>query len=133
MGLLWASVIMLQALVTAALAERRGQSGLLWFVLGLLFPFLSLVVAALLRSPHDTTPVISSVADAARSSAVARALHRSPSASADAVSSLAGVNPHETRRQLSALQDLGLAERDAGGRWSLTDLGVRHLEGARRA
>ena len=133
MGIVWALIVVLLALLTASVAESKGQSGLLWLVLGLLLPVVSLLVAALLRPAADAGPVVPSIEDAARSSTVARMLNESPSRSAHEGIGLAGVDEREALRQLSALEQLGLAERDASGRWSLTELGARHLAAAHDA
>ena len=45
MWLFGAVIVVALALVTASVAETKGQSGLLWFVLGLLFPGVSLLIA----------------------------------------------------------------------------------------
>lgn len=117
------------AVATALVAQRKGQSGLLWFVLGLFLPGVGLIVAALLR-PSDDDPgrSVPSVGDAARSSDVARALHGTAPRSAHEIQELIGADEGEVRGQLSALEHLGLAERDASGRWALTDAGTHHLE-----
>jgi DNA-binding transcriptional ArsR family regulator len=130
MGFVGALIVVLLALATASVAEGKGQSGLLWFVLGLFFPVVSLLIAALLRPATEAGPVVPSIEDATRSSPVARALHASPSRSAHELTELVGADEREVRRQLSALEQLGLARRDADGRWSLTALGARHLEAA---
>lgn len=132
MGLLWALVVVVLALVTAGVAESKGQSGLLWFVFGLFLPLGSLLVAVLLRPRDRPDSVVPSVEEAVRVSAVARALHGSPSRSAHELTSLLGTGERDVLRQLSALHDLGMAERDTTGRWSLTDLGRSQLDPARQ-
>lgn len=82
MGLLGAVIVVALALVTASVAETKGQSGLLWFVLGLFFPVVSLLIAALLHPTRDASPVVPPVEEAVRSSSVARALLGTPSQSA---------------------------------------------------
>lgn len=133
MAIIGALLVVLLALVAASVAEGKGQSGLLWFVLGLVLPVISLLVAALLQPAGDAGPVVPSIEEAARSSTVARVLHESPSRSAHELTELVGAQEREVVRQLSALEGLGLAERDASGRWSLTELGVRHLAASRQS
>lgn len=127
MGLLGAVLVVAVALVTASVAETKGQSGSLWFVLGLFFPVVSLLIAALLHPTRDASPVVPPVDEAVRSSSVARALLGTPSQSAHELQGQLGEGEREVLRQLSALEHLGLADRDARGRWALTELGAHHL------
>lgn len=129
-GVLWALAVLVLALVTAAVAESKGQSGLLWFVLGLFLPLVSLLVATLLRPTAAPEPVVPSIGQATRSSAVARALHQSPSQSADELMAVVEADANDVLRQLSALEELGLASRGPSGRWSLTERGTRYLTSA---
>lgn len=133
MGFVGALIVVLLALATASVAESKGQSGLLWFVLGLFFPVVSLLIAALLQPAGPAGPVVPSIEGAARSSPVARALHESPPRSAHEVAALVGADDRDVLRQLSALEQLGLAGRDASGRWSLTERGSRHLGAAQQS
>ena len=127
MELLGAVIVVALALVTASVAETKGQSGLLWFVLGLFFPGVSLLIAALLDPTGDADPVVTSVEEAVRSSSVARALHGAAPQSAHGLQGQVGEGEREVLRQLSALEQLGLADRDADGRWALTERGAHHL------
>lgn len=127
MWLLGAMTVVALALVTASVAETKRQSGLLWFVLGLFFPVVSLLIAALLYPTGDPAPVVPSVEEAVRSSSVARALFGTPPLSAYELQGQLGEDEREVLRQLSALEQLGLADRNADGRWALTELGAHHL------
>jgi hypothetical protein len=53
---LMAVITVLLALATRAVAMRNGRSGLLWFVLGLIFPGVALLVAAVLPSVERGRP-----------------------------------------------------------------------------
>lgn len=124
MGWVYASGVVLVAPGTAHVAERRGQSGLLWFGLGLLFPGVALLIAAALRPTGPVAPVVPSVGDAARTSLVARHLYESPRRSAHEIATATRVDEREVVLQLAALEGLGLAVRDGAGRWSLTEDGA---------
>lgn len=126
-GVLWALAVLVLALVTAIVAESKGQSGLLWFVLGLFLPLVSLLVATVLRPTGAPEPIVPSIGRATRSSAVARALHQSPWQSAHELTGVVEADEDDVLQQLSALEELGLASRGPSGRWSLTERGTRHL------
>lgn len=68
-----------------------------------------------------------SVEDATRTSLVARDLFESPQRSAHEIATATGMDEREVVRHLAALEGLGLAVRDDTGRWSLTELGARHV------
>lgn len=63
---------------------------------------------------------------------MARALHGATPRSARELQDLIGADEREVLRQLSALEQLGLADRDGGGRWTLTELGAHHLAASSR-
>lgn len=127
MGLLGAVIVVVLALATASVAETKGQSGLLWFVLGLFFPVVSLLIAALLNPTGDAASAVPLVEEAVRSSSVARALHGATPQSAHELKGQLGEDERDVLRQLSALKQLNLADRDADGRWTLTELGDHHV------
>ena len=128
MGLFGALAVVALAVVTALVAERRGQSGTLWFVAGLLLPGVALLLALLLR-PVDAVAeeVVPTPAEAARRSPIARALAGEPRQSVRQLALAVGVDDSTIIRQLGALTALGLAADDVTGRWSLTDAGVDAL------
>ena len=130
MGLFGALAVVALALVTALVAEQRGQSGTLWLVAGLLLPGVALLLALLLRPVDAATEArIPTPAEAARRSSIARALAGEPRQSVRQLALAVGADDTTVIRQLSALTALGLARDDATGRWSLTDAGVDALAG----
>lgn len=131
MAFVGAFAAVLVALATAKVAEDKGRSALLWFVAGLAFPLIALIVVALLGSKDNE--MVPSVGDAVRSSEVAKALQASPDLSAHSLAEQVGPDEREVVRQLSALRELGFARRDDSGRWSLTqaaDEQLRHGSGS---
>ena len=118
-------VVVLLAFVTAAVAEKRGQSGIVWFVAGLIAPVLALLLAASLQPVSSSEASLPSASEAARQNAVAQLLASEPGLPEDAVAERTGSTRRAVLEQLSALRSLGYAERDASGRWGLTHQGDR--------
>lgn len=129
--LLWIAFWLFLAVTAAMMAEDRGQPPALWFVLGLIFPILALVVLAVVfdrEAGIDHNELTGD--DAAGHSAVARALLDRPSSSAHQLEQATSLLPKTVMGDLRALRGLGLADRDDSGRWSLTDGGVAALRGS---
>lgn len=85
---------------------------------------------SLLEPSRDARPVVPSVQDAVRSSPVAAALKAAPSRSAHELAGMLDVGEDETLRQLSALKNLEMADRDDRGRWALTERGEHVVQRA---
>jgi hypothetical protein len=117
--------IVVMALATATIAERRGQSALAWFLVALFLPVVALVIL-LVTVPHDpvgTEGTSPSVVDAVRASPVARALSTQPGVSAHQLARTAALEERDVVGQLRAMRNLELAAPDDGGRWRLTPAG----------
>jgi hypothetical protein len=122
-------VIGLLALATAAVAESRGQSGALWFLVGLIAPVVGLLIALVALEPAGKVETsIPSAPEAARRNPVARLLASEPGLPVDAVTERTGSTDRAVIEQLGALRALGYAERDSSGRWGLTEQGADALE-----
>lgn len=133
-GLLWAVVWLLLAATASMMAEDRGQPPSLWFVIGLFFPLLALIVLAVafdrdgVRNPGEFT-----LADAAGRTPVARALGERPGSSAHQLEQATSLPPKTVTDDLHTLRGLGLADRDDSGRWSLTGDSVAAQRGSEPA
>jgi hypothetical protein len=126
--LVWVAVWLSLAVTAASMAEHRDQPPALWFVLGLCFPVLALVVLAVCFQPRDVRhPSGSTVADAVGRNPVARALAVRPGSSAHQLEQVLSSPPKTVLRDLRDLRRLGLADRDDTGRWSLTTDGIDAL------
>jgi hypothetical protein len=127
-------VWLLLAATAASMAEDRGQSPVLWFVIGLFFPILALIVLAVAfdRAGVDD-PRELKLADAARRNPVARALGERPHSSVHQISEVTSLPPKAVVGDLRTLRGTGLATRDDTGRWSLTDEGAEALRGSEPA
>ena len=115
------------AVVSAAaagwIAGRKGYPVWLWGMLGLLMPVAAPLIALTLydlNGLHEPPP---DRAVAVRASVLARTLARSPEVSAHELAKVTGHDDREVTQQLSALETLGVAQRDWGGRWRLTPEG----------
>jgi DNA-binding transcriptional ArsR family regulator len=129
--LLWIAFWLFLAVTAAMMADDRGQPPALWFVLGLIFPILALIVLAVVFDREaGLDPSELTVDDAAGHSPVARALRERQSSSARQLEQATSLPPKTVVGELRALRGLGLAERDDSGRWSLTDDGVVALRGS---
>jgi hypothetical protein len=132
--LLWIVVWLLLAVTASMMAEDRGQPPALWFVLGLLFPILALIVLVIafdragVSDPSELT-----LADAAARNPVARALGERPGSSAHQLERATSLPPKTVTDDLRTLRGLGLADRDGSGRWSLTGDGVAAQRGSEPA
>lgn len=118
----WVVLVVLLATATGAVADRKGQSGAAWFVVGLVAPVLGLLIAlVVLRPMSATVPYASDVTpeEAARHSVVARLLGETPGLSVRAIAERSSTPTREVAAQLAALRNLGLATRDPDGRWHL--------------
>lgn len=134
-SILWLAGWLALAVTAAMMAEDRGQPPALWFVLGLCFPVLALLVLAVgfdREAGHGPTGDGASqltVADAARRNAVARALGERPASSPEQLQRATSRASRAVHDDLRTLRGLGLADRDTSGRWSLTDAGIAAVRG----
>lgn len=127
-------VWLLLAATAASMAEDRGQSPALWFVIGLFFPILALIVLAVAFDRHrGDDPRELTLADAARRNPVARALGERPNSSAHQISEATSLPLKAVAGDLRTLRGMGLAARDDTGRWSLTDEGEDAVRGGEPA
>lgn len=122
--------MLVAAFVTAAIAERKGQDGLPWFLVGLLAPVLGLLIAVLVLRPANTEPDRSppTAAEAARDHPVARGLAVARGATVEELAQMTGRSERATVEDLDALRILGLAGRGGDGRWYLTEDGAVALD-----
>ena len=112
------------AVVSAAaagwIAGRKGYPVWLWGILGLLMPVAAPLIALTLYDLNGLRDLPPDRAVAVRASVLARTLARSPEMSAHELAKVTGHDDREVTQQLSALETLGVAQRDRGGRWRLT-------------
>jgi DNA-binding transcriptional ArsR family regulator len=131
MWLTWVLAIIITlmlAAATAAVADSKGQSGALWFFIGLIAPVLGLLIALVALEPAGRgAKPMPTPAEAARESPVARLLASSPGLSAHAITEHTQSSERAAMEHLAALRSLGLADRDDCGRWRLTDEGTEAL------
>lgn len=132
--LLWIVGWLFLAVTAAMMAEDRGQPPALWFVLGLFFPILALIVLAVAFDRDGVSdPGGLTLADAAGRNPVARALGERPGSSAHQLEQATSMPPKAVTDDLRALRGLGLADRDVSGRWSLTSDGLAAQRGSEPA
>jgi hypothetical protein len=118
-------IVALAGIVTAAAAERLGLPGWLGFLAGVVVPGLFIVAIAYLLWSGGLRTDRPDVADALRSSGVARALRDFEVMSEDALASQLGEDVSSVQAELSHLNTLGMVE-PVGSRWALTG-GAREL------
>lgn len=112
-------IVLLLATLTAWMAADRGQSPLPWFFLGLFFPLIAILVL-LVAFPDAAGTQPPTVADALGSSPVARTLGGMPGLSAHQLTEQTHLPEAEVLEHLAALRNLGQAQRDETGRWTLS-------------
>jgi hypothetical protein len=112
-------------LVTAAAAERLEFPGWLGFLAGVVMPGLFIVAIAYLLWSGGFRGGRPDVADALRSSGVARTIRDLEVMSEDALASQLGEDVSSVQAELSHLGTLGMVE-PVGKRWALTG-GAREL------
>ena len=131
--MVWVVVVVVwvgQAVLTSAVAARRGHDRVLWLVLGVVFPVAALL-ALLLGYPRSHTrvgQVAPDVREALEGSRVARTLVRTPGVDEDALVAATGLPEDRVAGELRTLRFLGLARRHRGGTWALTPRAAAVLE-----
>lgn len=118
-------IVAVAGIVTAAAAERLGFPGWLGFLAGVVVPGLFIVAIAYLLWSGGLRADSPDVADALRSSGVARALRDVEVMSEDALASQLGEDVSSVQAEVSHLTTLGMVE-PVGTGWTLTG-GAREL------
>ena len=123
MAVLLIAGVIAVAILTGVLAEHHGYNGSAWFVLGLIFPGLALLIVLFALPGRSPTVHDLSLADAVNVNPTARHLATHEALSAHAIARATGRREKDVVEDLKILADLEAADRDGTGRWSLTSHG----------
>lgn len=116
--------------LTGSLAQNRGQSGVLWLVLGMVAPGLALI-ALLVFFVYDPGPdgehAVPAPDEAARTNPVAQALIGRSGSTPAQLAERTDMSASAVKGDLRTLRSLGIARRGDDGRWQLTETGAQSV------